>query len=173
MCFLMFQRKNASFWKISLLLYTICIIFLMFFAFGRQSGTPDVALRYSFVITGIPLWMPRHFSLLWVFSMGNLLAFAPFGLLLPRAFPTRLHSYSRCLAVFAAAVIALELMQMLTRLGSFDMEDILVNTWGFSLGFYAVRLSRERPVALACWLVVLTVLSILAAELLNSVFFGR
>ena len=65
------------------------------------------------------------------------------------------------------------LMQMLTRLGSFDMEDILVNTWGFSLGFYAVRLSRERPVALACWLAALTVLSILAAELLNSVFFGR
>ena len=111
----MFQQKNASFWKISLLLYTICIIFLMFFAFGRQSGSPDAARRYSFVITGIPLWMPRHFSLLWVFSMGNLLAFAPFGLLLPRAFPTRLHSYSRCLAVFAAAVIALELMQMLTR----------------------------------------------------------
>ena len=77
--------------------------------------------------------------------MGNLLAFVPFGFLLPAAFPKVLRPYWKAGAVFLACIAALECAQMLTHLGSFDIEDILVNFLGFSIGFASWKISLRVP----------------------------
>ena len=66
--------------------------------------------------------------------VGNVVAFLPFGTFLPilskrcRKFGyTLLYSFELCLLV--------ELIQLVTKVGSFDVDDILLNTLGGVIGY--------------------------------------
>lgn len=124
---------------------------------------------------------PKHWVLesleLWVFSLGNVLAFAPFGALLPHSFPRALGTYSKSLAAFVAGITCLELLQMITLLGSLDTTDILMNTIGFSIGFAAQRLCHNaanwRAAALWCVLCgALTLAAVILAQPVNALLFA-
>ena len=71
--------------------------------------------------------------------------------------------------------MALELLQMLSLLGSFDVEDILVNTMGFSAGYAAwefVRRGKSAKKQFILWCVaafVLVWVCIGAAEAVNGI----
>lgn len=76
---------------ILMIVYTFAVIYFMFFGFGRpQISNALQEYRFSIIPTGIPLWFPKHLSLvfskLWIFSLGNLLAFVPFGIFIPMIF---------------------------------------------------------------------------------------
>lgn len=148
------------------MIYSLLMIFLMFFSFHRMDLAVSNTYRFSFEINSIPLWIPKKVSMLWIFSIGNVLAFAPFGVLLPEAFPRLSRSYWRPAAVFFAAVIFLELMQMVTFLGSFDVEDVLVNFMGFTIGFAAWRQCRKADGVFKGILIFMAYIFLLAAVLL-------
>lgn len=66
--------------------------------------------------------------------VGNVLAFLPFGTFLPmfskrcrRFFYTLLYSFELSLLV--------ELLQLIFKVGSFDVDDLLLNTLGGAVGF--------------------------------------
>lgn len=66
--------------------------------------------------------------------VGNVVAFLPFGTFLPifsrrcqRFFFTVLYSFELSLLV--------ELLQLMFRVGSFDVDDLLLNTLGGAVGF--------------------------------------
>ena len=113
-----------------LVIYIIAILYFMFFGFSRpQFSITHQEYRFSIVPTGIPLWFPKHLSFdllkLWIFSLGNLLAFVPFGILIPMIFGTK---YLKFIFIFVISIISLEILQMITYLGSFDIEDIIINS---------------------------------------------
>ena len=114
---------------------------------------------------------------LWGISLGNLLLFAPFGLLLPLCFPRTCGKYGRGLLCFVLGITFVELLQMLTRLGSFDVQDILVNSMGFSLGYAAWRLSlraKTKAGQVFCFLAagfLLTLLCLAGAQIVNHCLF--
>lgn len=67
--------------------------------------------------------------------VGNILAFLPFGAFLPifsrrcrHFFPTVFYSFELSLLV--------ELLQLVFKVGSFDVDDLLLNTIGGMLGFF-------------------------------------
>lgn len=70
--------------------------------FGRIAKFDS--FQYSFAVTNIPLWIPKHVSFdilrLWVFSLGNLVAFIPFGVLIPLNFQTVRNVFLKSLAIF-------------------------------------------------------------------------
>ena len=68
--------------------------------------------------------LPRAWA--WRNLAANLLAFFPLRLLLPLAVPRcrRLHWTA---VVSLAVILSIELFQLLTRLGSFDVDDLLLN----------------------------------------------
>lgn len=74
--------------------------------------------------------------------LGNLLGFIPFGMLLPLAIPW----FRRFLPMLSAMVLlsfGFETVQLLSGLGIFDVDDLLLNTTGALLGyilFWIVRL---------------------------------
>lgn len=131
--------------RILLMVYTLLILFFMFVCFGRspESGT----YHYSFDITSIPLWIPDDFSIYairsWIFALGNLIAFIPFGVLLPINSNNRNNLFIKSFLIFLMSITVLESLQMLSFLGSFDMEDILVNTLGFLIGYISWKISRK------------------------------
>lgn len=72
---------------------------------------------------------------------GNVLAFMPLGVLIPMAFPgmdrwwmVLLHSFWLSLCI--------ELFQLVSHFGAFDVDDILLNTLGGILGFCLFLFAR-------------------------------
>lgn len=65
---------------------------------------------------------------------GNVLVFVPYGILYRLAFQKRWHSVCFFPAVFLF-VTGIELFQLLSAFGKFDVDDILLNCVGAVLGF--------------------------------------
>ena len=73
--------------------------------------------------------------------VGNILVFVPFGMSLPALF-------SKCKSLFATTILTfefslcVELIQLLTKVGSFDVDDLLLNTIGGICGFLMYMVYR-------------------------------
>lgn len=167
------QRRLA---RLALLVYALVLVYFMFFGFGRLERYSS--FQYSLKIYSIPLWFPKRLSdtwRIWIFSVGNLAAFMPLGALIPASLSRAWRKYWKCLILFLAGIVALELLQMLSLLGSFDVEDILVNTMGFSAGYAAwefVRRGKSAKKQFILWCVaafVLVWVCIGAAEVVNGI----
>lgn len=76
-----------------------------------------------------------------VYLVGNLVGFAPLGFFLPGLF-ARQRKFPAFLITSLLAIAALELVQVLTMRGSFDIDDIILNAAGACLGYWIMR----RPV---------------------------
>ena len=76
---------------------------------------------------------------IWFFAYGNFLAFIPFGMIIPLLFRC---SFRRFITLFILSITALETLQMLSRLGAFDINDIIINSLGAAVGFAAQRIVK-------------------------------
>lgn len=71
--------------------------------------------------------------------IGNICVFIPLGIFLPKLF-------ARCRKLLTVTVLSLELSlvievtQLVTRIGSFDVDDLLLNTIGGILGYLIYRI---------------------------------
>ena len=70
--------------------------------------------------------------------IGNLAAFAPCAYFLPRLFP-RCRKFPVFFAVTSLMVIAVETLQLFMRVGSFDVDDYILNMLGASLFFLLLK----------------------------------
>ncbi len=70
--------------------------------------------------------------------LGNFVPFVPFGLLLPLAYP-KSGTFVRVAGIGLLFLIFVELFQLFTRLGSFDVDDIILNMVGVICGYLLWR----------------------------------
>ena len=80
--------------------------------------------------------------------VGNIVLFFPFGILLPLLFKN-LRSFRKVLAIIFAISLCLELIQLFAILGNFDVDDVLLNLFGASLGFGTYILAKELSILLS------------------------
>lgn len=114
--------------------YTALLTYWMIFGFGRRYTYST--FRYNLK----PFETINHFMQIdrfnpdvWIVNLlGNIGVFMPFGILLPLVLGGKLK---KPFMIFFAGVLALELLQLFTRRGSFDVDDLLLNSVGFLLGF--------------------------------------
>ncbi len=66
--------------------------------------------------------------------MGNLVLFMPFGFLVPVIVGRKFNFVSLITISFLCSLV-LELIQLFSRIGSFDVDDLILNTLGALLGF--------------------------------------
>ena len=128
-------------------LYLILLIYFLFFA-EEMRRNPQIREGYSYNLTLFKeirrFYEHREilgYRALFLNIFGNVLAFMPFGFFLPmiwkrtdRLFLTAVSSFLMSLCV--------ETVQLVSRLGSFHVDDLLLNTIGGVLGFLAYRLLR-------------------------------
>ncbi|GBF73405.1 VanZ family protein [Paenibacillus sp. 598K] len=123
-------------------LYTVAILYFMFFAFGRTDAKEHIS-GYTFIFVPDSFFkMPAltdllHPSLMTLVDLGNIAAFIPFGLLIPLFFRV---NFVRFMTLFFVSILVLETLQALTFLGSFDMNDAVQNSLGAAIGFGAYKL---------------------------------
>lgn len=70
---------------------------------------------------------------------GNILLFAPFGFLLP-LLSKRFQSIKKVAIASFCLSLTFELLQLIFRIGGFDVDDLILNTLGGVLGYLPIKL---------------------------------
>jgi len=80
-------------------------------------------------------------------NIGNVILFIPLGMTAVYLIRTK-HPYIACGTIACFASIVIEAVQYFTQLGSFEMDDIIHNTWGAIIGcsIVLVLMNKERDV---------------------------
>ena len=152
------MRREESRWLrlagwILFLLYLAILIYLLFFSetYGRR-GAADRAYRYNLqpfqeIRRFVRYWRQVGFSAALTNLGGNVLGFLPFGFFLP-ALMSRMRRLLPVLVLGFLVSLSVELIQLVTRVGIFDVDDLILNTLGALLGylFFVVwqRMRRKR-----------------------------
>jgi glycopeptide antibiotics resistance protein len=118
---------------------TIRIGHLMFRFAGSRTGPGNfVPFR-----TIAPLLLGRGNHLIAMINLiGNILPFMPIGLLAPLVFRT--FSWQKALVLGVLTGLAFEVMEVIFRVGIFDIDDVILNAFGIMAG-YAVFVIFKRP----------------------------
>ncbi len=133
--------KRKWIWTISFALYGALMLGLLFDRMGYEAGIPYMdQLKYNL----IPLHTIRLF---WdalqthtyrtaaVINLGgNVIMFIPLGFLLPRVF-TGLNRFWNVFLSSGGIIVAVELVQLVTLLGTCDVDDLILNLAGTALGY--------------------------------------
>ena len=129
-------------YKILIPFYTLFLLYLMFFGFGRSQYDINI-------VRLIPMFSTVGFvkqTILWktiiINIFGNILIFVPFGFL-GIVFP-KLNQFWSLILDFLFAIIILESLQYFTRLGVFDIDDVILNTVGVAIGFWIYQLFEKK-----------------------------
>jgi glycopeptide antibiotics resistance protein len=73
-------------------------------------------------------------------NIGNVLAFLPLGCFY-RCFARRRRTAVLCVLLTALVSLAFECLQLLLQVGSFDVDDVILNALGGFLGYAATALA--------------------------------
>ena len=73
--------------------------------------------------------------------IGNILAFMPIGLLAPLVFPS--ISWQKALVLGVITGLTCEVMEVVFRVGIFDVDDVMLNALGVMAGFAVFALFRR------------------------------
>lgn len=134
------NKKRRGGYTILLIVY-LCVLFYFLF-FSEKMGRTHSTYGYQYNLTPFHE-MKRFFNLLtmqhsWkpflLNVVGNIIAFMPFGFLLPKVFEKTRTLFLIILFSFEMSLFA-ELIQLIFQLGCFDVDDLLLNTFGGFLGF--------------------------------------
>ncbi len=74
---------------------------------------------------------------------GNVVMFIPMGFFLPLIFP-KLRRFFKLLFTCTVIIVLVEFVQLLTRLGSCDTDDLILNLAGVIMGFLLWRITAGR-----------------------------
>ena len=143
------QWKHRLLGTLLFLIYLAGLSYFLFFAeaLGRQ-GRVNANLRYNLVLFR-EIWRFWHcrdilgYRAFVLNTAGNVLAFVPFGFFLPIV-SARRHNFFRILIAGFLFSGLIETVQLATRLGSFDVDDIFLNTIGVVAGYFIFRLALRR-----------------------------
>lgn len=143
------KGKSTTILRVLGIVYGLGLFYLLFL---YRAGT-DYAWTYSEYLQAMSNFIPLKSvyvllttpvisaSLILRFVInfaGNILLFIPWGILLPLCF-NRLQSFKKFVIITCTAVLLIETIQLFAMLGSFDIEDILLNVSGACVGFRVYR----------------------------------
>ncbi|MDR0266530.1 VanZ family protein [Paenibacillus sp.] len=125
--------------------YAICILYWMFRGFGRTKQTEFRANLVPFkTIFGYIFNMnQRNIGTTIINLAGNIGVFIPFGVVLPYLF-RRLRSYGRFITYFTGSIVVLEILQTVLKVGTGDIDDVILNVIGASFGFVFYRFFASK-----------------------------
>ncbi|MEK4251691.1 VanZ family protein [Paenibacillus sp. FSL W7-1287] len=144
---------NKIFVKIAVALlgfYTLLLSYWMLIGFGRRSTSNHYMINLRpFETISHFMQFDRFNTSIWVVNLiGNIAVFVPFGVLLPIVFGKRI---GKTYFVFFVGLLILEGLQLVSRRGSFDIDDFILNSVGFFFGYgifrllYLIKMNMKRP----------------------------
>ena len=147
------MKKNAKSMKSALwggrvlfLIYLAGLCYFLFFAenYGRIFGQENY--RYNL----IPF---KEIERFWIYRKelgihsffnlaGNILGFMPAGFFIPMLWEERKGFWFTVCVTFEMSLL-LEILQLIFRVGSFDVDDLILNTLGGILGYLLLKMVEK------------------------------
>jgi glycopeptide antibiotics resistance protein len=134
------DRSKQVFWWILFIIYLVGISYFLFFSerYGRTEGNSDY--RYNLTLfQEINRFIKYHRTIglegFLVNLFGNVIAFMPFGFCLPIISDRDAKLY-RVFFWTIGFSLMIETIQLLYKIGIFDVDDLLLNTCGGVLGYF-------------------------------------
>ena len=139
------MRKQG---KILIIIWWLYIAFLFVFVVVKFKGSfyelgdrinsysQQGSINYNFIpfrnmsrqISSITQWWAL------INLLGNIIPFIPFGFLLPITYK-KFSSAIKVLSIGLASILLIEIFQFFTKLGFFDVDDIILNMIGIVCGY--------------------------------------
>ena len=149
---------NKKIIKILFIIYCICLFFILFL-YGARTGNQfhlKVFSKEHFEMVNI---IPFK-TIISIFErlsnntintdivvtniVSNLLLFLPMGMALPVLFKNKFNSFWKTIISIIVLIVIVEIIQFLTFRGSADIDDLILNTLGASLGYALVHLNGVK-----------------------------
>lgn len=132
------QKNHRIISCIFFAVYVCVLVYFLFFAenMGRIAVSRDY--RYNLVPFREIYRFIKYREIIGIKGVllnlvGNVAAFIPFGLFIIPVFGYRIKVYEAVLLIFDVSLFV-EIVQLVTRVGSMDVDDILLNTIGGTAG---------------------------------------
>lgn len=134
------KKKIKAAGAVLFALYILVLIYFLFFAdrFG-QTTFEEREYHYNLVLF-------REIKRFWIYReqlgvlavaanlAGNIIGFVPFGMILPLICKNARGFFFISFSGFALS-LGVETVQLLTKLGCFDVDDLVMNTAGAAIGY--------------------------------------
>lgn len=143
------KKKNRKILRgiswICFLVYLICMVYFLFFS-ERMGRIPTDTYHYNLTpFAEIGRYMHYidqigYYNVI-INLVGNVVCFVPLGLALP-ILMTQKNRFFPTVGICFLASVFVEILQLLTKLGTCDVDDVLMNTVGGLIGcilFYVFR----------------------------------
>lgn len=146
----MSQRTRKLLRTTAWVLFGVYLIMLCYFLFFAESmGRPYTERGYHYNL--IPLKEVMRFinyrsvlgpKAVMLNLLGNIVAFIPYGLFIPLLQHKQRHVWRIVLLSFDFSLLV-ELLQLVSKRGSFDVDDLILNTIGGAVGYFCFILADK------------------------------
>ncbi len=132
------EKKTSVFWTALFALYLAVLLYGLFFAEGLRDLFQE-EYRYNLqpfyeITRYIHYAKTIGYDRVALNLLGNVMIFMPLGYFVPKMFAPRMKWWQMMLVAMATST-AVEVTQLVTKVGSCDVDDVILNTLGGVLGF--------------------------------------
>jgi glycopeptide antibiotics resistance protein len=148
------ETKNQRIGWLLFMLYLIALLHLMFFSEMEQRG---IGVKAEYTYNLVPFReISRYifyadkigFRGVMLNLFGNIIGFMPFGFILPViSSRCRKHWYNAVIATYLLSY-GIEMVQLVFRAGSCDVDDIILNTFGGFLGMLCFHVVQHYRICM-------------------------
>lgn len=138
------KKENKLVMWVCFLAYLLLLVYVVFFSpvFGRADQS---VYRYNLTLFheigryyGVGI-RTGSWNLFWLNVVGNICVFVPWGVFLPKLFE-KCRKLPLVLLLSFELSLVVEIIQLIMRVGCFDVDDLLLNTIGGILGYLVYKL---------------------------------
>lgn len=141
------KKKIKTAGTILFVLYIFALIYFLFFA-ERFGMHPFQERRYHYNLV-----LFREINRFWIYRkqlgfvavmsnlLGNVVGFIPFGLILPIISKNARGFFFITFSGFTLS-LCVEAVQLVSKLGCFDVDDLVMNTMGAAIGYVMFAVSH-------------------------------
>lgn len=144
-------NRRVRFWgRVLFMAYMFMALYFMFFSETLDRTMVSDSYRYNLTLfKEIKRFWEMRYSYGWgvtlINLLGNVVCFMPFGFLLPTISKSRVIKNIISVTFFTMLFsVFIETAQLVTKVGAFDVDDILLNTIGGMAGYILMKLTRLR-----------------------------
>ena len=136
-------KKHKILWYVLFAAYLILLFYFLFFSESLHRTEVKDGYRYNLTLfREIKRFLEYRKVLgakaVFLNLMGNVLAFMPFGFCWPLLHKDRPNWFATTMTALSFSFLV-ETVQLVFKLGSFDVDDILLNTAGGLLGYLLLQ----------------------------------
>lgn len=136
-------KKEVSIYQFVLFVILVGYLFLVFAMTGlsRADNFSNTLINFNFLSSYLDVWYSWTLTPLLLLIL-NILMLAPLGFLLP-LISKRFDSLKNVLLSAFAFTVFIELFQLITHRGIFELDDLFHNTIGSMIGYFIVKVFLE------------------------------